>query len=398
MELKKKLRARSLKRALLPAIALMICGVIVLALSEFWLLIQKPVNLYDVPRRELYGKYVTVEVPYIYTSYAYSEEYRNNRATGTITSCEYIIDANQYDYCGLYLPKDLVAKGDALEEKSESYLYGDIDDEELLGYSFRVTGIMKAMPSDSLDYYYEAIGFQNMTADQQDLFLPLYLEARSSSALTTTWLLLVFGLVLLGAGVVILVKAASGGDQKQFMQKAEELSPGNPEYILAHAEQLYDMAPSVGGLRMNASLILIEQGRRHYLYGTKDLVWAYQNTVQHKTNGIPTGRSYHLILRMADGSSRDLAMREEQVKEQLQKIRALVPGCALGYSQELADLYQKDRPALRNIAAAQRASRGPEAQEEAETPAAPAADAPAEGNPAPEPQTAPDAGEQTPEA
>ena len=383
MEFLKKLRTRSLKKSLPLVIVLLVGAIVLLSLSEFWLLFQKPANLFDVPRGQLYGKYVTVEIPFIYGSYAYTEEYKNDRATGNITSQEYIIDANKNDFCGLRLPKGLVAKGDALLQECGDYLNYETDE---ITATFTVRGIMKAMPSDSLDYYYETIGFRDMSADQQDLFLPLYLDAWDGIPANTV-ICSIFGLALLAGALALLCRALLGGSQKQLLQKAQELAPGNPEYVLAHAEQLYELAPSVGGLRMNASLLLIEQGWKQYLYSTRDLVWAYQNTVRQRVYGISAGASHNLVLKMADGSARSLPMKESQVREQLQKIGALAPDCVLGYSQELETMYQKNREAMRSVAAAQRApqeaaNRPQEPGTSTEAPQAP--EAPAEAPQMPE--------------
>lgn len=365
MEFVKKLKSKSLKKAILPVCLLLVGVILFAAISEFWLLVGKPVNLYDVPRDALEGKYVTVEIPYIYGCYAYTEQYKNDKPTGVITSSEYIIDANVDDYCGLLLPKDMVEQGDALLDESDAYANYETD--EITG-TFTVKGVMKKMPGDSLDFYHEAVDYDSWDSADQARFLPLYLVARGDSDNVGSVVFLAIALALLVIAVVMLVKAVGGSNQKQLMQKAEELSPGNPDYILTHVEQLYEHAPSVGGLRMNASLILLEQGAKQFLYGAKDLVWAYQNTVQHRTNGIPTHKSYHLILRMADGTTRDVAMKGEQVKEQLQKIFALIPGCALGYSQELEAMYKSNRAGLAEVAASQHAPAEPAASAEAPAP------------------------------
>lgn len=364
MELSKKLKSKSLKKVILPVCLLMIGVIVCFAISKVWLLVEKPANLYEVPRDELEGKYVTVEVPYIYACYAYTEQYKNDKPTGVITSSEYIIDANVDDYCGLFLPKNMVELGDKLLDESEAYANYETDE---ITETFTVKGIMKRMPDDSLDYYHETVNYDSWDLGDQERFLPLYLVARGDDENVGTFALLGIALVLLVSAVVMLGKAASGNNQKQLMQKAQELSPGNPDYILTHVEQMYENAPSVGGLRMNASLILLEQGPKQFLYGAKDLVWAYQNTVQHRTNGIPTHKSYHLILRMADGITKDVAMKEAQVKEQLQKIFALIPGCALGYSQELEAMYKSNRAGLAGVASSQHAPA--ESKEAAETPA-----------------------------
>ena len=372
MELLKTLKAKSIRRTILPVCVLLIAAVLCAVVSKPQLLFSKPVNLYDVPREALEGKYVTVRVERIYDSYAYTEQFKDNVSTG-ISSQEYIIDANEMDYCGLLLKKDMLEQADALLDSTYDYLMGEA---ETIEGGFTVTGVMRKMPEDSLDFYHEVVDYDSMPEENQEYFLPLYLVPRTQGDVITSWVFLGLGLVFLAIAVVQLCKAGGGKNQKQILRKAEELSPGNPDYILTHADELYKTAPSVGGLRMNASLILVEQGARQFLYGTKDLVWAYQNTVQHRTNGIPTGKSYHLMLNMADGTTRDLQMKETQVKEQLQKIFALVPACALGYDKDLQAMFRNNRGALAEVARAQHAPKEEPAVEEA----APAekAEAPAE--------------------
>ncbi len=404
MEFVKKLRSRSLKKTLLPVILLLVLAVLFLAVSEFWLLFQKPANLYEVPRDQLKGKYVTAEITYIYGEYAYTENYKNGRSTGEITSIECIIDANSDDFCGLYLPGKLVERGEALAEESDAYYNYETDE---ITTSFTVRGIMKEMPQDSLSYYHEYVDYDTLSADQQQWFLPLYLEAWEGvpgDMVSMT----VLGLACLVFALVLLCKALSGGNQKQLLQKAEQLAPGNPEYVLAHAEQLYDLAPSVGGLRMNASLILVEEGKKQYLYSTKELVWAYQQAVRQRVYGIAVGTRNMLVLRMSDKSARNVVLPESQIREQLQKIQALVPGCAIGYSDQLEELYRKNMAELKNVAAAQRAPKAPaqadapeaeaEPQTEAPVPAAEPVPAAPETDPAAQPvpaapETAPRDGE-----
>lgn len=372
MELTKKLKSRSLKKRILPVCLLLIVAVVFLLLSEADLLIRKPVDLYDVPRDELEGKYVTVEVPFIYAGYAYTEEYKNDRPTGRITSSEYIIDANEEDYCGLLLPESMVDAGNDLMEESDQYYYGEIDEMET---TLTVTGIMKKMPNDSLDFYHEVVDYDNQ--EDQDTFLPLYLVARDSGDTVTTVIFLVLGLGCLVWAILLLTTAAGGKNQKQLLKKAEELSPGNPEYILQQVDQLYTNGVNVGGLRMNANLILIEQGANHYLHAAGELVWAYKGVTQHRVNGVPTGKSYNLIMVMRDRTTRSVTMQENQVDEQLQKINALIPNVVLGYDEELGKLFNSKSPelmtALSNRLAQQNAAR---AQMQAAAEAAAAAQAP----------------------
>ena len=368
MELMKTLKNKSIRKMLLPVCLLLALGIFFFAISNVWLLVQTPKDLWEVPRDELEGKYVTVELPGIYLSYAYTEEYKNDRPTGRITSREYLIDANSEDYCGLLLDsEDLMNKGEALLEECDAYWNYETDE---ITKTFTVTGVMKKMPEDSLDFYHEAVDYDRLSSGEQEVFLPLYLVARDGGDTASSVVFALIAAGLFAAAVILMVKAASGKNQKQIMDKAKELSPASPDYVLSQVDQLYNNAPAVSGLRMNGSLILLEQGAKQFLYGAKDLCWAYQNVVQHKTNGINTGKSYQLILRMTDGTMKQVTMKEAQVQEQLQKIFALYPACVVGYSKELEAAYKNDRASFAGLAASQRAPRQePAAQTGAEGPA-----------------------------
>lgn len=159
----------------------------------------------------------------------------------------------------------------------------------------------------------------------------------------------------------------SGKNQKQILKKANELSPGNPDYILQHAEQLYS-TPGAGGLRFNGTLILVEEGAKQYLYGANELIWAYRSVIQHKTNGVPTGKSYQLVLVMRDGSMRAVPMPSQTAEDQLVKISALLPNVVVGYDEQLAQLFNKKQ--YQDLAAEAARHQAARAQAQAEAQAA----------------------------
>ena len=74
------------------------------------------------------------------------------------------------------------------------------------------------------------------------------------------------------------------------------------------------------------------------------MVWAYQSTTTHRTNGIKTGTTYALMV-FAEGYKNALLVSvpdEQTAQDILQKIKERFPWVMLGYSKELEKMYKKE--------------------------------------------------------
>lgn len=350
MDLMKKLKRETLVRILVPVLLLGLFGVVFLSGSNLFAKEPTPRSLYEVPRDELEGAYVTVDVDWIYGCYAYTEKYRDNQPTGEITQREYIIDANIDDYCALILDGSLMKQAEALLEECDAYYSGEAAQ---ITKSFTVTGEMKALPSDSLSLYHQVMGYDSLSPAEQQIVLPLYL---SPSDYATNVPLLIIGIVLLGAAAALVVMTLMGQFQKQLRQKLENASAQSPEALSELIGNMLKNVPAVAGLRIDGGYMLLRSGFSHFFYDSGDLVWAYQQVTRQKLYGIiPIGKTYALILKMADGTEKAIPMKQAQVKQQLETLMLQFPGCVIGYSDELKKLYRDNRGALRQVAAAQRA-------------------------------------------
>lgn len=344
MQLLKKLKTKSILKTLLPALCLILVACLLLAGSNVWLLFQKPANLFDVPREELEGKYVTIDLEYIYGSYAYTEEYEGNAATGNITSVEYVIDANYYDFCGLLLKDDkLIEQADELADQSEALDNLVIDE---VTAAFTVTGIMERMPDDSLEFYHEAVGYEDIVSEEEDIFLPLYLVARSGADNITSVVLAILAAVLLVIALVMLLGAFTGSHQKQLRKKAKALSPNNPDIILEQVQELYESQPESKNLKIDSRLLFAQSGTKSMLFETRELVWAYHAITTHRVYFIPVGKTHALALGMLDGTKLTIPMKEKQVKQWLESIHNLHPECILGYNEPIAKAFKKNPASL----------------------------------------------------
>lgn len=349
MDMLKKLKRQTLLRMLFPIVLLAVVGIAFLAGSNLFAKEPTPQNLYEVPREELKGSYVTVDVEWIYGCYAYTEETRDNIPTGKITQREYLIDANLDDYMSLIVSGSTMKQAEALLDECDDYYMGLTDE---ITQGFTVTGYVKSLPSDSLELYHEVLGYDDLTASEQEIVLPLYL---SPADFSVNYVILIAGIAFLGVAIVLLVMVLSGRYQRQLKEKLQQLFGGNTEKENEFLNHMLRDVPEYAGMRMEKGYLLLRQGSSHFLYDSSDLIWAYQQTTRQKLYGIITiGKSYSLMLKLADGSARAIGMSQAKVKEQLEKLAVQFPTCVIGYSDQLASVYSQNRDSMRQIAAAQR--------------------------------------------
>lgn len=73
-----------------------------------------------------------------------------------------------------------------------------------------------------------------------------------------------------------------------------------------------------------------------------DLVWAYPHVTQHRTNFIPTGKTYRAELHFSDGSER-ISANKKRVEELLGFAAARAPWAVLGFSDDLKAEFKDQR-------------------------------------------------------
>jgi len=353
MDYLKKLKWQGIVGTLFLVLLLAVIGVACIAGSNLFTEPPEAEELWDVPRDELEGSYVTVEVDFIYGCYAYSEETRDGKPTGNIKEREYLIDANAQDYMALILSGDDMEKAEKLMKQSEAYYYGEIDE---ITASFEVTGYVRKMPSDSQRLLYEWLDYYTLPPAEQDIYLPLALEREEYE--TEIWLV-VIGAGLLGAAAFFMVRKLSGHYQKNLRVKLEQLFGGTPERGNDFMKYMLEQAPRIHGLRIARGYLLTRLGGYDTLFDSSDLVWAYREITQHKLYGIiPTGKSYAVMLCTKEGHRHSIAMSQKETTQVLNQLMADFPQTVIGYSKELESLYISNRAAMAGVAAAQR-SRNP---------------------------------------
>jgi hypothetical protein len=77
-----------------------------------------------------------------------------------------------------------------------------------------------------------------------------------------------------------------------------------------------------------------------------DLIWIYFQVTSHRTNGIPTGKTYTTVCCFRDGENIEIPGAEDKVMELIAQIHARVPWAIIGYTNEIKLAWDKDRANL----------------------------------------------------
>lgn len=343
MEWLKQLRTTSVKKSIPGLLLFVIAAAALLFFSKCYGVfgMLSPKTFSELTPETLNGAFVDDDVPVIYDYYLEEVKTKNGRTVGTV-SRQYIIDLDdELYYMGLYAHDGAMKDANEMMQACEKALNGELDPAELPVYHVR--GMIRAMTEEDLGYYREYTD----GLDMDEYFLPYYLEVEYINGLpiVLSWILLGVAVLLLGLGIWPVIKALTGGFQKQVRAKLSE--SGSLEAEAERAERFYESAPETCGVRMDRNYVFFQNGAESILLRPWDVAWAYQSTTQHRTNGIPTGKTYAAILRTMDGKQYTLGMKEAEVQTLLETMASTLPGVVLGYDKELERLYKENRDAFR---------------------------------------------------
>lgn len=342
MELYKKLKWKSIVRNLLIGLLpLAFAAVCIRSANVQWAL-QKPRSLYSVPVEAMEGAYVTVENPDIYGGF---DCQRSGGSSGKVLYKDYVMKAGEDTVCGLRVTGESMDKADAL-------LAGSTPLDEGEKPPFVAIGVMRPMSDETLARYHEELEREGLTPEGKNL--PLYLDTRESFR----WEALLFGLALVGVAAAFVIYAVMGKYQKQLMEAANALSGGKPEAILAQVARLRGSKPLCRGVWVGSDMTYLELDGRQYLYPNPDVCWAYMESTRRKAYGRgAAGKTNTLTLRTMDGRLYAIQLPKDEVLNSLRELSTRLPGCVLGYSEELQKLYLQNRGKFAEIASIQRSQK-----------------------------------------
>ena len=281
---------------------------------------------------------------------AYMEEYSMNTKTNVTrtTDIYYVIwtgddDSEDYKYMGIKVPASYGGQMDRMAEATYNYEMSD---------TIHFTGAVNKMSSEEYQYFREYFQESDWTDEEIDEYtLPYYISvgALTGGAATSAYVIFGIGIALIVFGVIILLYALSGGDVKAFQKEAATLGMSEMELEAEYAGARVMIQKD--NLRIGRRLIFYMTGRRTRVIVNDKIVWAYQQSTTHRTNGIKTGTTYEiLVYLLTEKKARRINMPgEEKAGEVLQYMYDNIPTAVVGYTDELLSLFNKDYQGFLNL-------------------------------------------------
>lgn len=342
------LKKNSFKKSIPLSLILIACG-LVLAVWNFssaYYALTGYVRFEDLKPEELSNQLVEANVNIVWDCYL--EEGTKNTSTNrtTINYYWYIIAtgdeyAMEYSYLGIKVPKNL---GDQMDEIMNYYYDNNLPYPD----SLRITGKVKKLSGKNFDYFHDFFTDDDFLTEEefQDYTIPYYIDVNLNLDKTKYFYIVLFlaGAALVVWGIIRIIRGAQGSFLQRFI--ADYQGAG-----LTDSAVESDINSAVSFTKRDT----IKIGRlcTYYdLYGAipraipnSKILWAYQNTTTHRTNGIKTGVTYSVMI-YVDGrkDAFNIGVPDETTAQNmLTRINDTLPWVVVGYSDDLKKTFSKDR-------------------------------------------------------
>lgn len=344
-----ELKKKSFKKSLPMAIILIIIGLVLLiwnATSAFCALFGYA-KFEDLRPEKVGGQLVEADINIVYASYL--EQGTKNTSTNrtTINYVWYIIATGDiyetdYRFLAIRVPKSLSSDMDAIMKYYTNY-------GQPASNSLKVTGKVKRFWPDKYYNYYHELFVDDLEWSEQeykDNTIPYYIDVNLNMDAAKYGYVFLFavGIALILWGIIRIIKGATGSSLKRFIYDYQSAG-------LTDTAVESDIATAVSYTKHND----IRIGRLCTYYGMNSampraipnskIMWTYQNTTTHRTNGVPTGTSYSVMI-YADGVKNAYSIsvpNEATAQDILKKMSEIFPWVIVGYSDELRKMFNKDR-------------------------------------------------------
>lgn len=340
-----QLKKASFKKCIALAVIFIIAGIamVVLQAQNVFYTIFGYADFSQLTPDKIKSQLVEVDLTSNYGCYL--EEYERNTQTNrkTTTNLYYVIlTGDEYSmdsqYMSIKVPPSYEKRMDQMAEKTANYQL------TIPGIHF----IGKIHKLDNEEYHYFRKYFKDADWSEEEideLTIPYYIEYYNNSLSMGAIFCLVFfgGIALIIAGIYRIIKGKTGG----FLKKLRE-DIRISGYSDAYVESDYSAAQNItknDDIKMGRLMTYYHLGADFRAIPHNKVMWAYQNTTTHRTNGIKTGTTYSVVY-FVEGykNSLDISVpNEAAAQEILRRLNTTCPWIVVGFSDELKSLFNKNR-------------------------------------------------------
>lgn len=252
---------------------------------------------------------------------------------------EYYVDGFDYRYMAVKVPASYEKR---MEEMADNTYDGYLSD------PISFSGKILKMDSEVYKYFTEYFVYEDgFTMEEfEEITFPYYIQVLDSKSSTSGIAIVIYlgGLILLIWGIVRICRAASGSYLKRFRKAIA--AEGCTE---ATVENDFNSAQSFtknGSIKIGRLFIYDLSSSVPKAIPVSKVMWAYQITTTHRTNGIKTGTSYSIMIYVESGDRLSITLQvpSEAVSQAiLEKMNINFPWIVVGFSEDIKRLFNNDR-------------------------------------------------------
>jgi hypothetical protein len=214
------------------------------------------------------------------------------------------------------------------------------------------TGYLEIMPSDVRSEIVSDI--EREVPEVSGAFLPVMLNTdsfRSSGYVGFGLGIPLFGLCIWGLARAI--RRSNDLSTHPIMRALGRFGP--PDYVAGQInDELLADHPKLGNLHLTPTWLVQAASAKLDATRIDDIVWAYKQVTQHRTNGIPTGKTYAAQIWDRHGVNITITGKEAFVTQALEAIGQRAPWMLAGYSPDLEKTWKANRAVVLEAVAQRR--------------------------------------------
>lgn len=243
--------------------------------------------------------------------------------------------ATDFRYMAIRVP---AGDEDAMEAIAEAtYLLEEIE-------PVRYSGKIAKMSDEEYQYLIDYLTDMGFTEEEiEEYTIPYYINVGAFVGEAAVHIIAVFlvGIALIIVAIIIYILALKGSGLKEFRKELEKmgLSELDVEREYVSSALLYKN----NDLRMSNRLLFFMIGSKPHVIRNDKIIWVYQKSTTHRTNGIKTGTTYELIVCTIGSGVKYISLpTEEACNAVMQYMNQRMPWTIFGYSDELMKIYRSD--------------------------------------------------------
>ena len=344
-ELLKQLKKESIKNVLPVTIILTIVTVVLFminfaAVPQLFSMFSGGTNLDDIPQTQLFDTIASSEISVVYDCFAEYED-----SDGKIYDY-YIIPYGEdwENYMAVRVKESKAAELDSICDDTWEYLMGN---DVSLDRTVSVKGNVRSMDYDESRYFKEWFEDMEFSEDEIDEYAVYYVlvDDRFADDISPLRLYLMcgIGILIFFIGIWVLIKACLGIYLKNIKKDFAQLGTYAEGQIVSD----YENACVFGkGIRVGRIFTYNTASTSPRAYLNNNIAWLYQHRTKHYTNGLYTGSNYSIVFYPVNGDGKtaeSFDIKKKDKEKILEYYANNFPHIVVGFSEELRDLYHRDR-------------------------------------------------------